>query len=110
MCWVPADGAYVPRMIDEREGAHTPIGAKAFRYRIPSAASRSMLGVTAYVSPKLAMLGLMSSTVSHKMFGRSAARATLGSRRATRTVPIRILFTSAGTLLHARAACTDGPS
>jgi hypothetical protein len=38
---------YMPVIIDDRVGAHTGYGTKAFVYRQPSAASRSRFGVSA---------------------------------------------------------------
>jgi len=73
MCCEPIEQAYMPVIKHERDGAHTPIGAKACVYRTPCVASRSMFGETAYASPKQPKFGLMSSHVNHKMFGRSAA-------------------------------------
>src|SRR3989442_14631507 len=84
MCWVPTDGANVPRMSVDRDGAQTPIGAKAFVYFTPCAASRSMVGVTAYASPKQRTFGVMSSTEIQRMLGRAASWGGPAARQRAR--------------------------
>src|SRR5262245_14902831 len=67
--------AYIPVMRANRDGAHTGALANAFWYRTPCAASASMAGVRARVSPYAPMNGLLSSLTSHRMLGRPVGAA-----------------------------------
>jgi hypothetical protein len=51
MWCVPIVAGYIPVMIEERLGAHTPYVENARVNRVPSVARRSRFGVCAYESP-----------------------------------------------------------
>jgi hypothetical protein len=73
----PIELGYIPVMIEERLGAHTPYTENMRVNRTPSAANKLMLGVLIVESPYGGRRGLMSSQVIQIILGFDCAKANV---------------------------------
>jgi hypothetical protein len=73
----PIELGYMPVMIEERLGAHTPYTENMRVNRTPSAANKLILGVLIVESPYGGRKGLMSSQVIQIILGFDCANVNL---------------------------------
>jgi hypothetical protein len=73
----PIELGYIPVMIEERLGAHTPYTENMRVNRTPSAANKLMLGALIVESPYGGRKGLMSSQVIQIILGFDCAKVNL---------------------------------